>query len=209
MSPHHRARTRAFVGAAMPLLAALLTAMPAHALYKVVGPDGKVTYTDRPPVSTDNKVQSVNANGSVTNDVALPYELRQAAQRYPVTLYVTGECTPCDAGRQMLRERGVPFSEKMVSNAEDNAALQNIVGSASLPALTVGGQVIRGWERSQWTSYLDAAGYPKESKLPPNFPVGTAEPLTSRRESTPAPAASRAATPAPTPAPAAPSGIRF
>ena len=193
--------------------AATFTAVPAQALYKVVGPDGKVTYTDQPSVSTDNKVQSVGARGGVANDVALPFELRQAAQRYPVTLYVASDCSPCDAGRQLLRQRGIPFSEKLVTTADDSSALQRLTGATSLPALTVGAQVVRGWQREDWMSYLDAAGYPKESRLPANFPQGKAEPLTEARQATPAPTAPQRAAPAPAPVAAEPapppSGIRF
>ena len=61
MSPRHRAiHTLATSVAALSLFAAL----PAQALYKVVGPDGKVTYTDRPAVGTDTKVQSVGRGGA-------------------------------------------------------------------------------------------------------------------------------------------------
>ncbi len=213
MNPRHRAlHTLAAAVAA----ASLMSAVPAFALYKVVGPDGKVTYTDRPAVGTENKVQAVERGGTVTNDVALPFELRQAAQRYPVTLYVTADCSPCDAGRQFLRQRGIPFAEKLVTSSEDSQALQRLTGGTSLPALSVGAQVVRGWQREDWASYLDAAGYPKESRLPANFPQGKAEPLTEARQA-PAPAPARAPAAAPAPAPAepppapapAPGGIRF
>lgn len=206
-------RTRALLSLATSVAAAsLFTSLPAHALYKVVGPDGKVTYTDRPAVSTESKVQQVGSGGSVANDVALPFDVRQAVQRYPVTLYVAPDCTPCDAGRQYLRQRGVPFSEKLVTTANDSNALQRLTGSTSLPALTVGAQIVRGWQREDWASYLDAANYPKESRLPSNFPQGKAEPLTEAQQAKPAPAPA----PAPPAAPAAqppaappPSGIRF
>lgn len=185
-----RSISRTFSLAAPVLLAAMFTALPAHALYKVVGPDGKVTYTDRPAVSPDNKVQSVNSSGGVSNDVALPFELRQAAQRYPVTLYTTKDCPPCDAGRQTLRQRGIPFAEKTIATKDDGDALQRITGGRDLPAMTVGSQVLRGYQRDDWSSYLDAAAYPKESKLPANFPQGGATPLTTPKqavsESTPA-----------------------
>lgn len=206
-------RTRALLSLATSVAAAsLFASLPAHALYKVVGPDGKVTYTDRPAVSTENKVQQVGTGGSVANDVALPFELRQAAQRYPVTLYVAPDCSPCDAARQYLRQRGVPFSEKLVSTAEDSNALQRLTGSTGLPSVTVGAQVVRGWQREDWASYLDAAGYPKESRLPANFPQGKAEPLTETQQARPAAAQAPRPTAAPTPDPAPappPSGIRF
>ncbi len=204
-------RTRALLSLATSVAAAsLFTALPAHALYKVVGPDGKITYTDRPAVSTESKVQQVGSGGSVANDVAMPYEVRQAVQRFPVTLYVAPDCSPCDSGRQYLRQRGVPFSEKMVTTADDSNALQRLTGTTSLPALTVGAQIIRGWQREDWASYLDAASYPKESRLPTNFPQGKAEPLTEAQQAKPAPARTPAPTAAPAPEPAPPpSGIRF
>ena len=173
---------RTFSLAAPVLLAAMFTTLPAHALYKVVGPDGKITYTDRPAVSPDNKVQSVNSNGGVSNDVALPFELRQAAQRYPVTLYTTKDCPPCDLARASLRQRGIPYAEKSIATREDGEALQSITGARDLPALTVGSQVLRGFQRDDWNSYLDAAAYPKESKLPANFPQGSATPLTEPKQ---------------------------
>ena len=195
----------------------LFTALPAQALYKVVGPDGKITYTDQPSVSPENKVQAVGTRGGVSGDVSLPFDLRQVVQRYPVTLYVANDCPPCDSGRQLLRQRGVPYSEKLVSTADDSNALQQITGSTNLPAMTVGAQVVRGWQRENWMSYLDAAGYPKESRLPANFPQGKAEPLTEAKQQQQAPATPvprPSTTPAPStqvePPPAPPAtGIRF
>lgn len=213
MNPRHRAiHTLAASVAALSAGVLLLSAAPAFALYKVVGPDGKVTYTDRPDVSTDKKVQPVNARGGVANDVAAPFEVREAARRYPVTLYVAPDCAPCDDGKQFLRQRGIPFSEKLVSNVEDGQALQRLTGGSSLPVLTVGAQIVRGWQREDWASYLNAAGYPKESRLPANYPQGKAEPLAEPRPApaAPAPVAPPQPAPAPEPAPAPPpSGIRF
>ena len=87
-------------------LVALLAALPAHAQYKVVGPDGKVTYTDRPPPTSGSKVTSLSSRGVVASgptDPALPLELREPAAKYPVTLYtVTGACEPCQSARQLL-----------------------------------------------------------------------------------------------------------
>lgn len=208
--------SRKTLGLAAPiLLAGLFAALPAHALYKVVGPDGKITYTDRPAPTNDNKVQAVGSGGSVANDVALPFELRQAAQRYPVTLYTTKDCAPCDSGRQLLRQRGIPFAEKLVTTNDDNDALARITGTRDLPALTVGAQVLRGFQSADWSSYLDAAAYPKESKLPANFPQGGATPLTEPKQTVRAtPQAPGTAAPAPQPAPAPantsnPAGIKF
>src|SRR5436190_19996578 len=103
-SPNRRSRLA-------PLVACLLlgVAAHAHAQYKVVGPDGKITYTDRAPAPEQGRILTVNgrtATSAPDND--LPYELREAAKRYPVTLYVAPSgCEPCEAARAMLRKRGV------------------------------------------------------------------------------------------------------
>ena len=186
----------------------LLVALHSHAQYKVTGPDGKVTYTDRPPISTDSRVTSINARGGAP-EVSLPLDLRRAVSRYPVTLFVAGAaCDPCDTGRQFLRQRGIPFSERQVQTPEDNDALERLSGGRDAPTLSIGSQILRGLSPEIWGSYLDAAGYPRESQLPANYQYPAAAPVVAR---TPPP---RAPEPASTEPPAAtrannPSGIKF
>ena len=192
---------------ALPLVAAL-TALPSQAQYKVVGPDGKVTYTDRQPTAGEGKVSSLGSRGvaPATTDSNLPFELRQPVARYPVTLYVSGgNCEPCETSRQLLRQRGVPFSEKQILSAEDSEALERLTGGRDVPALSIGAQTLRGLAASVWGSYLDAAGYPRESRLPPAYQNPAATPLTERREAAVRPPAPRASQPGETaPAPVAP-----
>jgi hypothetical protein len=52
-------------------------------------------------------------------------------------------------------------------------------------------EVVRGFSSETWASYLDAAGYPKASKLPPGYQFPTAVPLSQRAEAPRAPAATR------------------
>lgn len=192
----------------LPLLVSLLAVSgPALAQYKVVGPDGKVTYTDRAPV--EGKIQAINPKtGAVANNPALPLNLREAAGRYPVTLYTGDNCAPCDAARKVLSTRGVPFSEKRVNNQEDIAALGKIIGAQEVPSLTVGSKVLRGYTDDEWQSYLDAASYPRTSQLPPGFQNGIVTPLTARAEA-PVPVAPKAATRAEPSALPASGGFRF
>jgi glutaredoxin len=193
--------------------AALFAALPAQALYKVVAPDGKVTYTDTPPpTSSGMKVIQLSGSANVATDVALPIELRQATQRFPVILYTTPRgCDPCESGRTLLRQRGVPFAERLIITDQDADALVRMSGSRDAPTLTIGSQVLRGFAADTWGSYLDSAGYPRESRLPASYQYPTATPLTEP------PPGTRTAPAAPPPAPAAPvapaeqpaSGIRF
>lgn len=125
------------------------------------------------------------------NAASLPLELRQAAGRYPVTLYAGKDCAACDAGRQLLQRRGVPYTEKRVDSNDDIAAFRRLTGASSLPVLTIGGQQLKGLNSADWTSYLDAAGYPAESKLPASWRNPAPSPMVAV-----APKPTTAATPA-------------
>ena len=151
--------------------------------YKVVGSDGRVTYTDRPPLVSGDKLSTLKTKGPTAGvQAALPVDVREAVQRYPVTLYGSANCGPCDAGRQFLQQRGIPHAEKSVITGEDGAVLLRLTGGSDLPAITIGAQVVRGWSSEGWASYLDAAGYPRESKLPAGYQFAAATPLTEQRE---------------------------
>ncbi len=205
------------------LIAAGLFASAAHAQYKVVGPDGKVTYTDRAPVTPSGKVSAIgNAEPSApTAGPPLPAELQPVAARYPVVLYVSaGVCASCDGGRELLRQRGIPFTEKQVISSADGAALERLTGARDVPALTIGAQTLRGLSKEVWVSYLDAAGYPATSRLPATWQYAAPTPLTQRQDglasrgNAPPEGGTQAAAPpppvVPVPPPTAPaSGIRF
>jgi glutaredoxin len=194
-------------------LAVALFALPGQAQFKVIGSDGKVTYTDREPNAAEGKVVPLGNRAVVPLAPAepeLPFDLRQIAGKYPVTLYVTsGACEPCSSGRQMLKQRGIPFSERLVVSAEDSEALERLTGAREAPTLAIGSQILRGYAVEVWSSYLDAAGYPRDSKLPSSYQYKAATPVVERREATTARAESRPQQPAlPVPSPA-PGGIRF
>ena len=189
---------------ALPAFLLLATlAAPALAQYKVVTPDGSTTYTDRPPIEGSARVTSMGRNAPPqTAETGLPIELRQAASRFPVMLYTTADCPPCDNARKLLQQRGVPYNERRIASEEDAQALERVVGGRTVPALSVGAQPLRGFSETDWGGYLDAAGYPRESKLPRNWPVPVATPMVERAVATPAPA--RAPTPTEARAPEAP-----
>ncbi|MDE2371031.1 MAG: glutaredoxin family protein [Burkholderiales bacterium] len=197
------------------LLLAVLLALPAAAAlaqYKVVNPDGSISYTDRPPADAKSRVTPMRGGTPVaaSTQPELPAELRKPAQTYPVTLYTTSECPPCDNARQLLQRRGIPYSERLVTTEEDARALEAAVGGRTLPSLTIGAQPLRGVNEGDWNTYLDAAGYPRTSKLPPNWPTPRATPMVARAAPPAAPASRQAPPPPTTPNPAEqPGGIRF
>jgi glutaredoxin len=201
-------------GLALLLAAGAALAQP---VYRHVDKNGKVTFSDQPPAA--NAQPAAPRGGSVaTAGAGLPYELRQVAQRYTVTLYTSDECGPCGAGRSLLVTRGIPFDERTVKSNEDVEALQRLSGQASLPLLTIGTQQLKGFSDAEWSQYLDAAGYPKSAQLPASYRNPPAQPLVAVQ---PAPGAQQPqrAAPAPSnppppaaatgPTPSNPAGIKF
>lgn len=212
---------RPFVAAGLLALAAWNAGdASAQQIYKIVGPDGRVTFSDKPPLdpavraSAAPTVAMPGAGG--TSIASLPFEVRQAATRYPVTLYTSPGCNTCAAGRSMLSSRGIPFSEKTVASNEDIEALKRLAGASTVPLLTIGTQQLKGFAEPEWAQFLDAAGYPKTSQLPSSYVPAPATPLVAMDDASRRPAAPRAAAPAQVraaqpaePVTENPAGIRF
>ena len=205
--------------AAMGLVAGLVSVSAlAQGVYRIVGPDGRVSYSDQPPPATNARpvTGAVGAAGGGTN-AQLPFELRQVSNRYPVTLYTSSECAPCNSGRNLLNARGIPYAEKTINTNEDAEALKRLSGQASLPFLTIGSQQIKGYSDSEWTQFLDAAGYPKQSALPIAYRRAAPTPLVAVQAPAAAPGQATAqsqpaeapAAPSVTPPVTNPAGIRF
>lgn len=147
------------------LLALLLATAAQAQTYRWVDKEGKVHYGDRPPAATAGQIQERRL-GAPAVDKTLPYSVQQAVANFPVTLYVTADCSEgCKDGRDYLKARGIPFSEKNVATSEEAEALKKLAGGeAIVPVLTVGSKNARGWLQSDWQRLLDAAGYPKEKR---------------------------------------------
>jgi glutaredoxin len=193
----------------------------AQQVFRIVGPDGKVTFSDKPPPAASNaRVTAASSDtGRGAASASLPFELRRIASQYPVTLYTGSDCGPCGSARTLLTARGIPFTERTVTTNEDAQALKRLSGESALPFLTIGSQQLKGFSDAEWTQFLDAAGYPKSSALPTGYRQAAATPLVTvttppaaAAPAAPTPDAARAAAPAPvTPAATAnnPAGIRF
>lgn len=187
----------------------------AFAQYKVVQPDGRVLYTDIPPVTSSARVTPLGRRAvAPASETTLPDALRRVAERYPVTLYTAADCDPCAKGRQLLMQRGVPYQERLIASNDDTLALDRITGARTVPALTIGSQPVHGFSAQEWAAYLDVAGYPRESSLPASWQPPPVRTLVERSAAPSTPPA--AVRPAPNPTPETPSpaaaasgGIRF
>ena len=200
----------------MAIALSLCAVAQAQTVYRIVGPDGKVTFSDKPPISAEQgKVATTGVGAAAAaSNASLPFELRQVVSKYPVTLYSSPDCAPCGNGRSLLSARGVPFSERTVTSQEDIASLQRISGESSLPFLTIGSQRIKGFSDAEWTQYLDAAGYPRTSMLPAGYRNAPASPLVTVQKPAAAKAEEMPEAPAvpvspSAPGPSNPAGIQF
>lgn len=176
------------------LLLSLLLSATAHAqLYKSVGPDGKVTYSDTPPPAKTGKVQEKNLSNAAPS-TQFPFELADASRKHPVTLYTATNCAACDRGREALNARGVPFTEKTVQTEADVVSLKQAGGDQELPLLKVGNKKQIGYAPDTWAQLLTTAGYPVNSQLPRTYRNQAPQPAA------PAAAATKASTSATEPA---------
>jgi len=198
---------------AAPALGALLALVSpaAHALFKVIGPDGRVTYTDRAPQAAEGRVMPVSRDTGRASDPALPFALRQVASRFPVTLYTMKDCgEACALGRALLAKRGVPYIERVAETNEDRENWARVVGGTEAPVLKVGEQSLRSYAPVAWEETLDVAGYPRTSLLPANYSVAAPVPFGERKASAPVPSRTPPSTAPAVVDPAAnPTGIRF
>ena len=183
------------------LLSTGLLALNASAqLYKSVGPDGKVTYSDVPPPPSAKKLEmkSIAAGGEI-NTNNFPADLAGPASKSPVSIYTAPSCGACNDAKNMLKSNGVPFLEKTVKTNEDIAKLKQVSGGALLPFMTIGSKKVSGYESTEWRTALTDAGYPATNRLPKDYRYPAAEPAAPP----PAPAkqknADESAKPAPTP----------
>ncbi len=169
-----RAAGKLGLGLALLLCAASTSAQ----MYKWVDASGKTHFTTSPPPPT---AKSVNVRAVADGPaVPLPYSLAQAVRNAPVVLYTTEGCTGCDMGRDFLKKRGIPFTEKTISTGNDEAKLKEAGGTGQLPFFTVGKKQFTGFESGIWNGALNAAAYPQQTILPGNYvhaaPVPAAPP---------------------------------
>ncbi len=166
----------------------LAGAASAQTLFRSVGPDGRITYSDRAPAR-----QAARQRSSAGWSRRLP----RRPPRCP-TICGSRESLPCHVlhgarlralrrRAQLLGGRGVPFTERTVGSNEDIAALKALerrVVAALCDAWAASRCMV---SRAGMAAALDAAGYPKTSQLPAGWRAVAATPLAPRVQTPVAP----------------------
>jgi glutaredoxin len=185
----------------LSLLAAIAvtTAAQSQTLYRYVDPSGRVIYSDQPPPPSARDVQPKRLPENVIETDRVPFAARQAAERFPVTLY-TFDCEVCRDAQALLVKRGVPFSTVIVTEEKGAARLKALTGKQTAPVLQIGDkQVVEGYNEERWQATLDQAGYPRTAPTTARAAATTPPSPTAAAPSAPPAAAPEAAAPAPRP----------
>ena len=161
-------RSFPWIGAALAAALACAPDAPAQStVYKWTDSQGKVQFSDTPPVEQAKNVTQKRMGGGEVDVSQLPYATQLAMKKNPVTLYTAPQCgDPCKDGRALLASRGIPYAERDAQgNPADAEQVKKLIGALQVPVLVVGADPLKGYEETAWQSALDSAGYPR-TKLP-------------------------------------------
>ncbi|MBL7087301.1 glutaredoxin domain-containing protein [Acidovorax sp.] len=133
-------------------LAVMPLAANAQTLYKSVGVDGRVVYSDQPPVTgavektmkLENLPVSVVPGAASTPQAATPDTPQVAIARGDVVLYMATWCGYCKAAKAYLTNKGIAYRELDIDTPSGKAAFKQL-GARGVPVLLTNGQKIAGF----------------------------------------------------------------
>ena len=147
---------------------------------------GQINYGDRPPPDAQNLLRiDLLTIGEHTQSL-LPYQVRRAASNFPVMLFTSKSCPPCNTARTFLNKRGIPFAERTVESNEDGEEFKRVTNAEGVPVMLLGTKPVVAFDPDDWNNALDATGYPGTSMLPRSFKQEPARPLTAKASPPPA-----------------------
>lgn len=206
-------KTSLLASSAILLTCAIFVSASTHAaqshMYKWIGPNGKVVYSDKPPPADAKKLGSKPFESSSNVSTAnLPSDLALVVNKNPVTFYASPACSPCNEARNLLKQKGIPFAEKTIKTNEDIEKLRQISGDTFLPFLVINKSKFKNYDEQEWRTALAAAGYPETSLLPKDYRYPDPEPAAPLPPSTKKDGEEKASEPI-KPRSSSPTGIRF
>ena len=128
--------------------------------YRWIDSSGRTVFSDTPPPGKTQGVAKTEEAASSGDN--LPFAVKRAMEKFPVTLYTDPENTnESKQARDLLNSRGIPFTEKVLKTEQDVDELKKLIGDSFVPTLKVGTQTSRGLNAAGYNNLLDLAGYPK------------------------------------------------
>ncbi|MBI5008002.1 MAG: glutaredoxin family protein [Nitrosomonadales bacterium] len=145
----------------LSLLCSVLAATPvvAETLYKSVGQDGKITYSDKPPAEDriEKTIRSANLPNTALPASTYSYveQLRKKKAAAPartsgVVLFTASWCGYCRQAKAYLAARGIAFREIDIDTSSGMAAYAEAGGGSGIPLLIAAGQSIQGFSPASY-----------------------------------------------------------
>lgn len=123
-------------------------------IYKVVGADGKITYTDKEPQASGGKSEKLNIQTySGTPAVST---LGMAVKK--VTILSAQWCGVCTRAKAYMKSHDIAFEEWDIDKSDFARAKMNELGARGVPVILVGKQKMVGFSESTLETMLKAAG---------------------------------------------------
>lgn len=148
------------------LISAAYAASNVTTLYKSVGPDGKVDYSDRPPTDgrLEKTMQFENLPSSAVPELTHSYveQLRrmkesQAASPpvHGVVMYAASWCGYCRKARAHLGIKGVAYQEIDIDTRKGKEAFARASGgTGGVPLLISGDQRVQGYSVGAYDAFI-------------------------------------------------------
>lgn len=134
-------------------------------LYKYVGPDGKVVYSDRPPESgriektlhVQNLPNTVLPSATVGELNRLRKDARPATSPAARTVMFTAAwCGYCRKAKAYLAQHGVAYKEVDIETPEGKTAFATASSGNGIPFLLRNGEGIRGYSKEAYDEFFAA-----------------------------------------------------
>jgi hypothetical protein len=129
----------------------------AQSTYTWTDEKGRKVYGDKPP-------QNVNAKELTNSLPKIPTQTQAAKKPVQVSIITTPEgCPLCESGKELLKDRSVPYSDQVAQTAQDKEKVKLDLGgkAAIYPILIIGDNKYPGYNETEWNNYLDEAGFPR------------------------------------------------
>ena len=142
----------------------------AEALYKVVGPDGKITYTDQPPADpkTATTMQITSAPSTPLPDAVLKYQAElqksmqgrlasaKVADSGPPALFSAAWCGYCTQAKAYLAAKSIRNREYDIDTEDGARAYVEAGGKKGIPLLVSGSKRQQGFSPASYDSFFAA-----------------------------------------------------
>ncbi|MDP2829913.1 MAG: glutaredoxin family protein [Sulfuricellaceae bacterium] len=136
---------------ALLCLVAGLTNGNAHAeVYKIVGADGKISYSDTPPVNPDTKAQTLK----IQTWTGSPSVSTSGSRVGKVTILSAKWCGVCTQAKSYMKSHSIAFEEWDIDQSDFARSKMRELGAKGVPVILVGTQKMVGFSPERLESMI-------------------------------------------------------